>query len=187
MEKSTHLCECGCGQFTSIAIRNDKRRGVTKGQPRRFIEHHSWKQANDAARTHGYDMSDATYRSWVMMRQRCLNPRNHAYDNYGGRGITICDRWHDFANFLEDMGPRPKDGTIERDNVNKGYEPGNCHWIARSEQPKNTRTNFRITFRGETKHLAQWAREVGIHKDTLQSRLRKQGWSVKRALTTPTR
>jgi hypothetical protein len=76
-----------------------------------------------------------TYRSWVHMRERCLNPKHVHYDLYGGRGITICERWSDFANFLADMNERPVGKTLDRyPDPNGNYEPSNCRWATPKEQ-----------------------------------------------------
>jgi hypothetical protein len=81
-----------------------------------------------------------TYRSWVSMRSRCYNPKDSKYVVYGGSGITVCERWHSFENFLEDMGPRPKGTTIDRyPNRAGNYELGNCRWATYSEQNFNRR------------------------------------------------
>lgn len=179
---SDRLCGCGCGKFTYIAPR-----GYRKGKASDFLPSHAWKAANKASFKHGYGMESAAYRSWAYMRQRCLNRNHHAYNNYGGRGITLCERWNKFENFLADMGERPEgDMTLERIDSNGNYCPENCRWAPRSDQPKNTRTNLKITFRGETKHLAEWARTLNMNPSTLRDRIQKNGWSVERALTTPT-
>lgn len=80
------------------------------------------------------------YRSWVGMIQRCTNPKAENYARYGGRGVTVCERWHDFTNFLADMGPKPSPKhTIDRIDNEKGYEPGNCRWATVTEQNRNQR------------------------------------------------
>jgi hypothetical protein len=117
------------------------------------------------------------YRTWDSLKRRCQNPSDRSYSRYGGRGITVCDRWRDsFEAFLTDMGPRPGPGySIDRIN---------CRWATARQQQQNLRSNRLITFGGETKPLIVWAREKGLTKRSLQFRL-NNGWPVERALTTP--
>lgn len=79
-----------------------------------------------------------TYSSWQHMKDRCLNPKNKYYKNYGGRGIKVCGRWMKFENFLEDMGDSPEGHSIDRLDINKGYSVDNCRWATKAEQNRNT-------------------------------------------------
>lgn len=89
--------------------------------------------------THGKS-NTPEYRSWAHMKERCFNPKHHAYDQYGGRGITVCARWLQFENFLADMGERPKGMTLDRFPNNDGnYEVSNCRWATPSQQQINKR------------------------------------------------
>jgi hypothetical protein len=112
-----------------------------------------------------------TYRTWKDMRARCNNPNNTEFHNYGGRGITICKQWDDFAVFFADMGARPEGLSIERINVNGNYEPTNCKWADIGEQANNKQSSIRITHNGETKTMTQWARQLGKAHGTLAYRI----------------
>lgn len=125
-----------------------------------------------------------TYITWYGIIQRCENPHSKAYVEYGTRGTSVCERWHDFKNFLADMGERPAGKTLDRwPNNNGNYEPGNCRWATPKEQANNTRRNRRITFHGETLTLTEWAQRIGISISGLHSRLKH--WPVDRALREP--
>lgn len=102
---------------------------------------------------------------WVKMVQRCHNEKNPAYPDYGGRGITVCERWKEnFAAFYEDMGPRPSlEHTVERKDSDGSYCKDNCHWATRLEQGNNTRRNVYYEFDGERKTLSAWCRELNIN------------------------
>jgi len=125
------------------------------------------------------------YKSWAQMMQRCYNPKHPNYHNYGGRGITVAQRWHTFFQFLADMGKRPAGTTIDRYPNNDGnYEPSNCRWATDIQQHRNRRDNVWITHNGETLTQAEWAQRCGIDNCTLASRL-KRGWTVEDAVTIP--
>lgn len=122
------------------------------------------------------------YRAWANMLNRCRSLTAQNSHRYGGRGITVCDRWLDFRNFLSDMGLRPSERhSLDRIDNNKGYSPDNCRWADLYTQANNTRRNVFLTFRGETLTISQWARRIGLHRKTLMYRVRA-GWTVERAL-----
>jgi hypothetical protein len=119
------------------------------------------------------------YRSWHKMIWRCANVAR-----YRDRGVSVCDRWHDFQAFTADMGPRPAGTSLERINNDGNYEPANCRWATTSEQSRNKRNNRFVTFNGKTQCLADWAKETGISYPLLRYRLLR-GWAVERLFTPP--
>lgn len=127
------------------------------------------------------------YYSWASMMTRCTNSNHPKYSDYGGRGIRVCERWHTFENFLEDMGPRPDGMTLERVLVNEGYEPENCVWATRKRQSNNTRSNTFLEHAGKRQTVAEWSDETGLAYNTIIARIHRLGWSAERALTTPPR
>lgn len=135
------------------------------------------------SQTHGQSYT-SEYPSWQHMLNRCHNPDSTYYRDYGGRGITVCERWRNSPeNFIADMGPRPTpDHTLERIDNDGPYSPENCRWATRREQARDRRSNRRLTHNGETLCLAEWAERLGITTNTLYMRLRA-GWSVEKALT----
>lgn len=128
------------------------------------------------------------YNSWKGLIQRCTNPNDCHYPEYGARGITVCDRWRaSFKDFLADMGPRPTPRhSIDRIDGELGYKPSNCRWATSIEQNRNRRTNFNITLGSETKCFSAWCVYFGIDKGTVQSRI-KCGWPIEVALKQPPR
>ena len=140
-------------------------------------------------RRHGQSAQNRTpeYSCWDSMKQRCLNQSHTSYENYGGRGITICEAWLSFDNFFNDMGQRPSPRhTLERIDNNRGYEPGNCKWATRGEQLRNTRRSRYVEHDGQRKVIADWADEYGIPRGALLMRLRNN-WPFEKALKTPVR
>lgn len=123
--------------------------------------------------------------AWISLRDRCGNPNNKEFRNYGGRGIKVCERWlNSFENFLTDMGKRPPGMSIERDDVNGDYEPNNCRWATAGEQARNKRNNRIFCYDGLTMTMTDWAAHLGVSLQTLNSR-RRAGWSVERILAVP--
>jgi hypothetical protein len=119
-----------------------------------------------------------TYQSWESMKRRCKDPKK----KYVQRGIKVCERWESFLNFLADMGIRPEGTTLERQNNDKGYAPGNCIWATMKEQSRNKTSNVFLTFDNETLCTADWARKTGISHKVIRERVNR-GWSVEDALT----
>ncbi len=106
------------------------------------------------------------------MRTRCNNPNYFKYHLYGGRGITICNRWNDFSLFVKDMGYKPHPSySIDRIDTNGPYNPENCRWASKTTQSRNKRTIRLITYRDKTQCIAAWAEEFGIPRSTISWRL----------------
>lgn len=132
---------------------------------------------------HGYGET-RIYGVWSAMIRRCEVKADSGYHKYGGRGITVCERWHDIINFIADTGEQPAGKSLDRINNDGPYCPENCRWVTPMEQGSNTRQNLRMTHRGETRHLSEWARHIGISLSGLRNRLRL-GWTLDAALSTP--
>jgi hypothetical protein len=116
------------------------------------------------------------------MKKRCLNQNDKRFEDYGGRGITVCERWKSsFEKFISDVGPRPSAShSIDRIDNNGNYEPKNCRWATREQQANNRRSNIR--FGGKCQSARQWEKDCGIPATVISNRLRR-GWTVKDALT----
>jgi hypothetical protein len=164
------LCRCQCGT----------ERVVRGGNLRSGMSTSCWCSKD----THG--MSDTpVYKAWTQMKQRCYNANDPQYHNYGARGITVCDRWRlDFAQFLTDMGERPKGMTLDRIDNNGPYAPDNCRWATDVEQCNNTRVNHVLAWNGRTQTIAQWAKVTGLSYNVIRYRI-LHGWTIEHALTHP--
>lgn len=126
------------------------------------------------------------YKAWCSMVQRCCTPSHKSYPDYGGRGITVSERWlESYENFLADMGRKPSSKhSIERTNNHLGYGPGNCIWATQTAQIRNRRSTVKIRFNGKDRPLYEVAETVGVDPERLRSRI-KAGWSVEEALSRP--
>lgn len=167
------VCECGAvSHVTSSKLR--KGRITTCGCGR--------------GEAHG-QAGSGIYRTWALMKRRCYNKRSREYPDYGGRGITVCERWRNsFSAFLADMGEKPSPShSLDRYPNNDGnYEPTNCRWATILEQANNRRDNVTIEYDGKTMNAAEWSKATGIPQEMITKRLRR-GWSTERALTQPLR
>lgn len=176
-EKDTNArwhCRCDCGRMC-IAYGQDLRREKFKSCG-----------CLNAERIYKHGQSRTKeYRTWLTMRQRCENPNNGAYGQYGGAGVTVCERWMSYEAFREDMGPAPSlRHTIDRIDGTKGYEPGNCRWATYAEQNRNLKSNVVVEINGVRKVLADWCKHYGIKRNTVNTRIRN-GWDAETAIKTP--
>ena len=172
------LCRCTCGNQKPV-VGSSLTSGVTVSCGCQKLESAtSHKQSGGA---HGKPSPE--YEAWGRMLYRCNTPTCAAWDDYGGRGISVCERWHSFENFLEDMGRRPSPKhSIDRFPNNDGnYEPSNCRWATAKEQTRNRRTSKMISFQGETLCAAEWAERIGVKYGTFLKRLGK--WPIEKAIT----
>lgn len=174
------LCICDCGAKHSATTSNLVRGKVRScGCMQR-------EQLGNMRRKHGASDTPA-YNRWKSMVGRCTLKSHKSYPRYGGRGISVCDRWLSYENFLSDMGACPGPGyTIERKDNDLGYGPKNCIWATRTVQNRNTSSNRLIDYQGERLCVTEWAEILGIKARTVFTRLNK-GWSVDKALGTPVR
>ena len=123
------------------------------------------------------------YGIWANIKQRCLNPNNPRYADYGGRGITLCKRWHTFENFYADLGDAPEGLTLDRIKNNKGYSPSNVRWVTRADNNRNSRRCVMVEIDGQSKPINVWCREFGVPYVTFKQR-RRNGWDLVRAVST---
>jgi hypothetical protein len=126
-----------------------------------------------------------TYKSWNSMIGRCTNPADPSFQRYGGVGITVCERWTTFDNFLADMGIRPAGTSLDRIDPVGNYEPANCRWASAKVQANNRRNNRTVEYRGETMTVRQLSDITGVSYGLLRQRILNGGWDVELALSTP--
>lgn len=160
--------QCDCGTIADYEM-TQLRTGHTKSCGCFGVERRT---------SHGHAKENSpTYRSWVSMKTRCRDRKG-----YADRGITICERWILFVNFLADMGERPQGMTIDRINPSGNYEPSNCRWATPSQQANNRRNAHMITAMGKSMTIMEWSKETGIPFHTIRHRLLR-GWDSERAVT----
>ncbi len=168
-------CVCDCGETTEVLgflLRYEQTRSCG------CLAREAIASVN---KKHGKSKSQI----WSMhrsMMDRCYLQTSTAYKNYGGRGITVCKRWHDFENFYADMGDKPKGMTLERMDNDGPYTPDNVRWASYKDQANNRRSNVVLEFEGKKQTMQQWSDEMGLKIQTVWARLNR-GWSVDRALT----
>lgn len=177
--RAVWLCRCDCGNeveristIMSAAIKNGK---------------YSHCGCSPANQSHGLSKEKHLYWVWASIVQRCENPKNKDYPNYGGRGITICEEWRSnfgvFHKWAKSSG-YTRGLTIERIDVDQGYNQINCDWTENERQSLNCRRSIMLEHDGKIRHLSDWAREHNINYKTLRGRIFSYGWSIEKALTT---
>ena len=178
-------CKCDCGgeritpasplylkRTTSCGCNRYKERNVRHGH---------------AGNAHKKLKPSSTYTAWRSMIVRCTEPKCSAYKRYGGRGITVCERWFKFENFLADMGEKPsKNLSLDRIDGNGNYEPSNCRWATSIEQATNRDCVRRLEYQGDIYSLAALARLANCSEEVIRYRLNR-GWSVVDAVEKPVR
>lgn len=172
------VCLCDCGN-RCVVMSTHLKAGHT--QSCGCLQRERTSQAREI---HGKSNS-RLYRIWSNMKSRCYNPNTTYYQDYGGRGITVCDEWKDdFQAFYEwaVLHGYSDDLTIDRKDNNLGYSPDNCWWTTRSKQQNNRRNNRYISYNGETLTITQWARKLGISQKVLFARLNDYHWDIEKSL-----
>lgn len=173
-----YRCICICGGEAVLAKRNILR-GSSCGCLKR-------ERVGNANRKHGKS-KDRLFKVWWAMKERCQYEKNKEWKRYGGRGISVCERWDkSFENFLLDMGPCPPSYQLDRINNDGNYEPGNCRWVTPKMNANNRRSNRLLTHNGETACISEWSKRTGIPYQNITARLGK-GWTVEKTLTQPVR
>lgn len=190
-------CKCDCGNEKNITL-NHLRTGQTRSCGCLAAEYRRNKpeairKMVIAHTTHG-GTHDRLFRIWVSMRSRCRDKNHPAYKWYGGKGVTVCDEWQDYATFKQwayangyDDKAKTHACSIDRIDPNGNYCPENCRWAGTRTQAENKTNTKLYEYNGEKRTLSDWARRSGMRVDTLRWRIVKQHWSLEKALSTPVR
>lgn len=158
-------CQCDCGNICIVQSSNLRAKHVKSCGC-------LYKEVNRSYMIKHNSLKTKEYKSWECMKSRCFNPNNWRYRHYGGRGITVCDKWkNSFSNFLKDMGNKPSSKySIDRINTNGNYEPSNCRWTTITEQNYNKRNTVYLEYNNKTQTLKQWADELNIPISLIRNR-----------------
>lgn len=171
------ICKCDCGN--EVLVRAAEIKGGRTQSCGCLRNEQSSARAIEKFTKHGHNPAgkkSRTYQSWTNMMTRCYNPNVREYGAYGGRGIVVCDRWHQFENFLEDMGERPEGLTLDRKDVKGNYEPENCQWADRVTQSRNRMSTINVTVGDKTQCLKDWSEELSVPYTTLYRKYKRGTW-----------
>lgn len=179
-------CKCDCGKETNVTTYR-LRKNITRSCGCLMVDtcREQMRELGKSLKTHGLSKT-RIYKTYRGIKDRCLNPNDMHYPDYGGRGIKMCDEWkNDFMNFYNWAMENgyTDELTIDRIDVNGNYEPSNCRWVDIKTQSNNKRTNRYIEFNGEVKTLSQWAEIYGVDRGTIAARIDRYGMSLEDALT----
>ena len=177
------FCQCDCGKKTRSRFSAIKRGDIKSCG---CLKRERAKEMGEQNKQHGQAITGRrgrTYRSWESIRSRCLNPNNQAFDNYGGRGIAVCESWSRFKNFLKDMGERPCKTSIDRINNLGDYTPGNCRWAIPKVQQRNKKSNIKIRLNGEFCLLIEACEKHSKPYRLIYDRIFRQGWTPEMAFS----
>lgn len=183
-QKRCYKCKCDCGNVCVVCGCE-----LRKGHTRSCGCLHKEKIAKGNPK-HNHN-SSRLQPIWAEMKQRCCNPNNKSYTNYGGRGIKVCSEWlNDFNAFFNwamangyDKKANRSECTLDRIDNNGNYCPENCRWAKASVQSRNTRRTHNISMNGKTQCMMDWCIELNLPYDTVRSRINKLGWNPQKALT----
>lgn len=182
------MCQCSCGNTKAFG-RDKLTTGVAVSCG--CLSNHSgrFKTKHGASNSAKGGRPTVEYSTWLGIKDRCNNPKNSKYARYGGRGIKMCDKWSEsFQSFLDDVGKRPKNkSSIDRIDVNRGYEPGNVRWATQLEQMKNTSKNRIVYIGGVGKPVAEWCHINNLDPEVAYGRLARCRMSEEDAVTLPKR
>lgn len=180
-------CHCDCGNESSIDAGNLRNHSRSCGclKLELFKARVTTHGQSAIAGKNGRKKHSRTYEIWAGIKQRCYNEKTEQFRDYGGRGISLCERWHKFENFLEDMGECPAGLQIDRYPNNDGnYETGNCRWTTAKENNNNRRQRRDasvLSVNGTTMTIMQWSRKLGIKANTIRWRIEHE-WPVEQIL-----
>lgn len=174
------LCQCDCGTEKVVAQASLRGGGSTSCGCYRD------EKIREALCKEERRRDQPEWRVWHNMVRRCTDPNLSHYKHYGGRGIRVCERWNNYANFIADMGHRPTPThSLDRIDNDGDYEPSNCRWATPEEQVRNRSDNVWVEFDGRRRKLIELCDKYGIKPRLVRDRMRKYGWPLEKALTTP--